>query len=108
MRAGERVLLPKVRDAARDTLIIADGFSCREQIEQSTDRKALHLAQVLQMALLEGPGGPDGELPEREYVETPPAPDLRRTMRHVGVFAGSAVLFAAGVAVLRRWRKKKR
>jgi Fe-S oxidoreductase/FAD/FMN-containing dehydrogenase len=51
MRVGERVLLPKVRDAARDTLIIADGFSCREQIAQATGREALHLAQVLQMAL---------------------------------------------------------
>src|SRR5437764_7856071 len=50
MRVGERVLLPKVRDAARDTLIIADGFSCREQIAQSTARKAMHLAQVLRMA----------------------------------------------------------
>jgi Fe-S oxidoreductase len=108
MRIGERVLLPAVRDASRDTLIVADGFSCREQIEQSTDRKALHLAQVLQMALHEGPGGPSGDLPERDYVETPPAPDLGRTLRHAGVFVGSAVLFAAGVAVLRRWRKKKK
>jgi len=107
MRIGERVLLPAVRAASRDALIVADGFSCREQIEQSTDRKALHLAQVLQMALHEGPGGPEGELPEREYVETPPPPDLGRTMRHVGVFVGSAALFAAGVAVLRRWRRKK-
>jgi Fe-S oxidoreductase len=50
MRIGERVLLPRAREAAADTLIIADGFSCREQIEQSTGREALHLAQVLQMA----------------------------------------------------------
>ena len=51
MKAGERVLLPAVRDAAKDTIIIADGFSCREQIAQATDRRALHLAPVLQMAL---------------------------------------------------------
>jgi Fe-S oxidoreductase len=106
MRIGERVLLPAVRAASRDTLIVADGFSCREQIEQSTDRKALHLAQVLQMALHEGPGGPEGELPEQEYVETPPPADFGRTVRHVGVFVGGALLFAAGVAVLRRWRKR--
>ena len=49
--AGERVLLPKVRRAAEDELIIADGFSCQEQIEQQTDRAALHIAQVLQMAI---------------------------------------------------------
>ena len=54
IKAGERVLLPAVRKAARKTIIIADGFSCREQIEQETDRKGLHLAQVLQMALREG------------------------------------------------------
>ena len=50
MRIGERVLLPRVRDAAEDTLIIADGFSCREQIEQATGRHALHLAEVLHLA----------------------------------------------------------
>jgi hypothetical protein len=64
---GERVLLPAVRRADEDTLIIADGFSCREQIASLTDRGALHLAQVLQMALHEGPQGARGELPERDY-----------------------------------------
>jgi FAD/FMN-containing dehydrogenase/Fe-S oxidoreductase len=48
---GERVLLPEVRRADRDTVIVADGFSCREQIRQSTDRRALHLAEVIQWAL---------------------------------------------------------
>lgn len=48
---GERVLLPAVRGAAADTLIVADGFSCREQIEQATGRRAIHLAQVLEMGL---------------------------------------------------------
>ncbi|HZF07389.1 MAG TPA: FAD-linked oxidase C-terminal domain-containing protein [Thermoanaerobaculia bacterium] len=48
---GERGLLPAVRAAAAETLLIADGFSCREQIAQTTGRRALHLAQVLQMAL---------------------------------------------------------
>jgi FAD/FMN-containing dehydrogenase/Fe-S oxidoreductase len=48
-RIGERVLLPKVRDAADETLIIANGFSCREQIEQSTGRATLHLAEVLRL-----------------------------------------------------------
>jgi Fe-S oxidoreductase len=48
---GERVLLPAVRSAAPDTLIVADGFSCREQIQQSTGRTAMHLADVLRAAL---------------------------------------------------------
>ena len=50
MACGERVILPAVREADPDTLIIADGFSCRGQIEQGTGRRALHLAQVLQLA----------------------------------------------------------
>jgi Fe-S oxidoreductase len=48
---AERVLLPAVRNAAQDTLIVADGFSCREQILQGTGRPAIHLAEVLKMAL---------------------------------------------------------
>jgi len=48
---GELDLLPAVRQTPADWLIIADGFSCREQIAQCTGRKALHLAEVLQMAL---------------------------------------------------------
>ncbi|MBV9596239.1 MAG: FAD-binding oxidoreductase [Chloroflexi bacterium] len=51
IKAGERVLLPAVRKAPPDTLVIADGFSCREQIAQCTGRRGLHLAEVLQMAL---------------------------------------------------------
>ena len=51
MAAGERLLLPAVRAADADTLIIADGFSCRQQILQTTNRQPLHLAEVLQMAL---------------------------------------------------------
>jgi len=51
---AERVLLPAVRKAAPDTLLVADGFSCREQIAQTSGREALHLAQVLSMALHQG------------------------------------------------------
>jgi Fe-S oxidoreductase len=48
---GELELLPAVRRAPADWLIIANGFSCREQIAQGSNRRALHLAEVLQMAL---------------------------------------------------------
>jgi len=44
---GERVLLPAVRAAAHDTVIVTDGFSCREQIAQNTSRRAVHVAEVL-------------------------------------------------------------
>jgi len=48
---GELELLPAVRNAPDDWLIIADGFSCREQIQQCTGRSSMHLADVIQMAL---------------------------------------------------------
>lgn len=67
MAVGERVLLPAVRQAPKDTLLIADGFSCRSQIAEATDRQALHPAQVLQMAVREGPDGPPADFPERRY-----------------------------------------
>lgn len=51
MRCGERVLLPAVRAAGEGTLVIADGYSCREQIVQSTGREVSHLAQVLERAI---------------------------------------------------------
>jgi Fe-S oxidoreductase len=44
---GERVLLPAVRAAEPGTLIVTDGFSCREQVAQNTDRRAVHVAEVL-------------------------------------------------------------
>ncbi|HWL28651.1 MAG TPA: FAD-linked oxidase C-terminal domain-containing protein, partial [Burkholderiaceae bacterium] len=51
MAIGEHALLPAVRASADDVLLIADGFSCREQIRQATTRRTLHLSEVLQMAL---------------------------------------------------------
>jgi Fe-S oxidoreductase len=50
-RLGERMLLPAVRAAAAQTIIVTDGFSCREQIAQNTERRAVHLAEVLAGAL---------------------------------------------------------
>jgi FAD/FMN-containing dehydrogenase/Fe-S oxidoreductase len=56
MQIGERVLLPAVRQSRPDVLVVADGFSCRQQIEHATGRHALHLAEVLQLALREQVG----------------------------------------------------
>ena len=53
VKIGKLVLLPAVRSAAPDTLIITDGFSCYQQIEGLTGRKALHITEVLQMAIAE-------------------------------------------------------
>ena len=68
---GERVLLPKVREAEADTLIIADGFSCESQIEQETDRQALHLGQVLQMAFRKGQHSSAGYDPVKQSQGLP-------------------------------------
>jgi Fe-S oxidoreductase len=48
---GERVLLPAVRNTPENALIVSDGFSCREQILQSTGRRAMHLAEALQLGM---------------------------------------------------------
>ncbi|GAB3569780.1 FAD-binding and (Fe-S)-binding domain-containing protein [Amycolatopsis endophytica] len=52
--AAARVLVPEVNAASPDTMVLADGFSCRTQIDDLTGREALHLAQVLARALDDG------------------------------------------------------
>jgi Fe-S oxidoreductase len=51
MAIGEQFLLPQVRSAPADTLLVADGFSCRTQIAAGTGRRALHTAEVLRLGL---------------------------------------------------------
>jgi Fe-S oxidoreductase len=51
MKMAEAALLPAVRGASADTLVVADGTSCRHQIEHGARRNALHVARVLELAL---------------------------------------------------------
>ncbi len=102
IKAGERVLLPAVREAEKDTLIIADGFSCREQIEQTTDRQALHIAQVLQMAMHEGSNGPMGSYPEKNYTQSPGA--LQASLRTEVLLGAAGVL---GIIGFFAWKRLK-
>jgi FAD/FMN-containing dehydrogenase len=51
MRIGEQFLLPAVRAVDPETLLVADGFSCRTQITAGTGRRALHTAEVLKLGL---------------------------------------------------------
>lgn len=53
---AEEHLLPSVRDAAEGTVILADGFSCRTQLEQLAGVRGRHLAEVLAEALRKGKG----------------------------------------------------
>ncbi|WP_271208734.1 FAD-binding and (Fe-S)-binding domain-containing protein, partial [Streptomyces poonensis] len=86
MACAEAGLLPAVRDADDTTLVLADGFSCRTQVEQAgTGRTPLHLAEVLAAGLR-------GQEPEPER----PAPPGPRALLPLGA-AGAA---AAGLAVL--------
>ncbi len=104
---GELELLPAVRQAPTDWLIVADGFSCREQIAQETDRHALHLAEVLQMAIREATETPEGfpmfdpapqHYPEDEWVRPHQAAvekSMKRTGLAVAGIAAGAALFLA-------------
>jgi len=97
---GELELLPAVHREPPDSLIIADGFSCREQIAQCTDRHALHLAEVIQMALREEPPAPEGPYPEQANHQRRAA-EVQRSMKRAafalaGVAAGAALLWALG------------
>jgi len=98
---GERVLLPAVRETAKDAYVISNGFSCREQIAQTTDRRALHLAEVLQMAL-QGDTTPT-QYPERRYPDhtTRATRSATRTAAVVGVGVVAAAA-ARGLILLRK------
>ncbi len=104
IKCGERVLLPAVRNAAKDTLIIADGFSCREQIAQTTDREALHLAEVIQLALHEADGKGAGESLQARDAMQATAQTLSRL--------GTAVVASMSIVLLTatfiwRWIRRK-
>lgn len=47
MKIGELKLFPSIRQSSEATLIVADGFSCRSQIEHGTSRRAYHLVEIL-------------------------------------------------------------
>jgi hypothetical protein len=100
MKVAEHELLPHVRKAAKDTLIIADGFSCREQVRQSTDRVPLHVAEVLQMALR---NETYGAYPETKYVERAAT---RPSLLSLAALAGGVMMISVLLKMLRRKRDR--
>ena len=93
---GERVLLPAVREAERSSVILADGFSCRTQIEQGdTGRQAMHLAELLAASVR---GGLPAETPEQAVGRPGPPGRLAKLAALGGVTA--AAVCAAGLAVV--------
>src|SRR3546814_10998676 len=49
-RMGELSLLPRVRSAGAETIVVADGTSCRHQIGEGAGREAVHVARLLRQA----------------------------------------------------------
>jgi Fe-S oxidoreductase len=93
---GEHALLPAVRRAERSTFLIADGFSCREQISELTRREALHTAEVLSLAMRNRESRGD-KFPESEIVERRNA-SRKRSMLKAGAIT-TAALGIIGLAV---------
>ena len=91
---GELELLPAIRKAPPNWLIIADGFSCREQIAQGTGRHALHLAEVLQMALEPELHPASEPYPESSLVGQREA-EVQSSMKRAGI--GLGVVAAGGL-----------
>jgi len=95
LACGERVLLPKVREAEENTILVSDGFSCKEQIRQCTKREGMHLAQVIQLAKRMGPTL--RKHPERMYQMERDSQHREAQLRTLAVVTAGAI--AAGVAV---------
>ena len=98
---GELELLPAVRKASPESLVIADGFSCREQVAQCTNRRALHLAEVIQLAA-QHVSAAESQYPERHQFEKQQA-DLRKSMKRAGM---GVVAIAAGLGLLWALRRQ--
>jgi Fe-S oxidoreductase/FAD/FMN-containing dehydrogenase len=99
IKSGERVLLPAVRSAPTDTLIITDGFSCREQVAQTTDRRPLHLAQVIQLALRQDEKGvtkKDAEISSLQPVSKVPSRVGMALTGSIGLVLLGALLWIVG------------
>ncbi|HEX3595061.1 MAG TPA: FAD-binding and (Fe-S)-binding domain-containing protein [Polyangiaceae bacterium] len=94
---GERALLPQIRAEEDDTIVIADGFSCRTQIAQGTRRHALHLAEVMRLALSEGEDGPPRGTPAETAAVKSERAAVHRSMLVTAV--GLATIIVALVAI---------
>jgi len=100
---GERVLFPALRAASDDDVVLADGFSCRTQIEQGDTggRQAVHLAELLAAALHGDPAGP-GQRPEQAYAVRPRTP---RAASWAALATAIAASLAGAGAVVRAVRR---
>lgn len=109
VKAGERVLLPAVRNADKKTIIISNGYSCREQIEQLTDREGMHIAQVLQMALHENGKSEDTaeNFPERKYIDGMKLHSTGLTAKRATIMVSLIGLVAVSCLLIAKKRNKR-
>jgi Fe-S oxidoreductase len=102
LKIAEDGLLPAVRDTAPGAFVLADGFSCRTQIDQAgTGRQALHLAEALALGL-DGP--PPSDRPEKAV----PRPSQRAGQPQVLTAAIGGALGVAALATLAAARRASR
>ncbi|MGH3321061.1 MAG: FAD-binding and (Fe-S)-binding domain-containing protein [Streptosporangiaceae bacterium] len=101
MACAERALLPAVRDASNEAVIVADGFSCRTQIEQgeADGRQAVHLAELLRAGMDDTPV--PGR-PEEAYAERPTGPSRPASYASLFGIGGAVALGLTGMAAVAR------
>lgn len=90
---GERTLLPRVRQTARNDVVVTNGFSCREQMMQLADREPVHLAELLAGAM-QGARASD-------LVAVNPSRVVARSMRRVATYVAALVVGAGLVRLMR-------
>ena len=88
MQVGELDVLPRVRSTEQKTLIVANGFSCREQVMQATERRPLHLAEAVRLALHQD-----------EILDHEAPPERQLPVRRPRMRASAAALFVAALFV---------
>jgi FAD/FMN-containing dehydrogenase/Fe-S oxidoreductase len=102
VQVGEHSLLPAIRREELSTPIVADGFSCREQVSQLSNRHPLHFAELMKLAI-DGDGLRFRTMPEKEIL-APHRAAVRKSKFRTAVALGAV---AAGVGVL-GWARHKR
>jgi FAD/FMN-containing dehydrogenase/Fe-S oxidoreductase len=102
LACGEQALLPAVRVAPPETIVLANGFSCKTQIAQAgLGRRALHVAQVMKLARERGPAGYTPGTPETGYSDARPSAPRDRKAKRIAAVAAPLAAAIAGLAASR-------
>ncbi len=101
-KCAERVMLPAVRAADRQTVVMADGFSCRTQLHEldSNGREGMHLAEVIRAGLRHDDKQPSGP-PEQKWATRPRPPGWKSRVAAMTIVAGVAAATALSAGRIR-------